>query len=48
MRMNNFNVDTNPLGNAHNEAADLTSVGSLAGLSIFIGYADNAHTDTCA
>ncbi len=46
--INNFNIDTNPLGNAHNEASDWTSVGSLSGLSIFIGYADNAHTNTCA
>ncbi len=42
--INNFNLDTNPLGNAHNEATDWTSVGSLSGLSIFIGYADDAHT----
>jgi hypothetical protein len=46
--INNFNVDTNPLGNVHNEASDWTSVGGLSGLSVFIGYADNAHTGTCA
>jgi PEP-CTERM motif len=46
--LNNFNTDTNPLGNVHNEASDWTSVGSLSGLSIFIGYADNAHTGACA
>jgi len=46
--LNNFNVDTNPLGNVHNEASDWASVGSLSGLSIFIGYADNAHTGPCA
>jgi hypothetical protein len=45
--LNNFNTDANPLGNAHNEATDFTSVGSLPGLSIFIGYADNAHTNPC-
>ena len=46
--LNNFNLDNNPLGNVHNEATDWTSVGSLTGLSIFIGYADTAHTGTCA
>jgi len=46
--LNNFNGDTNPLGNVHNEAVDWTSVGSLSGLSIFLGYADNAHTGACA
>jgi len=46
--LNNFNLDNNPLGTVHNEATDWTSVGSLAGLSIFIGYADTAHTGTCA
>src|SRR6266542_2952428 len=46
--LNNFNGDTNPLGTAHNEAVDWTSVGSLAGLNIFIGYADTAHTQACA
>jgi hypothetical protein len=46
--LNNFNLDTNPLGTAHNEATDWTSVGSVAGLNIFIGYADNAHTNACA
>lgn len=46
--LNNFNGDNNPLGSAHNEAVDWTSVGSLTGLSIFIGYADNAHSDACA
>jgi len=46
--INNFNVDTNPLGNVHNEASDWTSVGSVSGLGVFIGYADNAHTGTCA
>ena len=46
--LNNFNTDTNPLGNVHNEAVDWTSVGGLSGLSVFIGYADNAHTGTCA
>jgi hypothetical protein len=45
--LNNFNTDTNPLGNAHNEATDFTAVGSLPGLSIFIGYADDAHTNPC-
>jgi len=46
--LNQFNLDTNPLGTVHNEATDWTSVGSLTGLSIFIGYADNAHTAACA
>ena len=46
--LNNFNGDTNPLGTVHNEAVDWTSVGSLSGLSIFLGYADNAHSGTCA
>jgi len=45
--LNNFNGDTNPLGTVHNEAVDWTSVGSLSGLSIFLGYADNAHSGTC-
>jgi PEP-CTERM motif len=46
--LNNFNSDANPLGNVHNEASDWASVGGLSGLSVFIGYADNAHTGTCA
>jgi len=46
--LNNFNIDNNPLGTVHNEATDWTLVGSLAGLNIFIGYADTAHTGTCA
>jgi len=45
--LNNFNGDTNPIGTVHNEATDWTSVGSLPGLSIFLGYADNAHSGTC-
>jgi hypothetical protein len=45
--LNNFNGDTNPVGTVHNEATDWTSVGSLSGLSIFIGYADNAHSGAC-
>jgi len=46
--LNNFNGDNNPLGTVHNEATDWTAVGSVSGLSIFIGYADNAHSAACA
>jgi hypothetical protein len=46
--INNFNGDTNPLGNVHNEAVDWTLVGSVSGLNVFIGYADDAHTAPCA
>ncbi len=46
--LNNFNGDTNPVGTVHNEATDWTSIGSLPGLSIFLGYADDAHSGACA
>jgi len=46
--LNNFNGDTNPISSVHNEAADWALVGSLSSLNIFIGYADSAHSATCA
>jgi len=40
--LNNFNGDT--LGPVHNEAVDWTGAGAVGGASVFLGYADNAHS----
>ncbi len=40
--LNNGNNDI--LGPVHNEAVDWTGVGSVGGASVFLGYADNAHS----
>jgi hypothetical protein len=45
--LNNFNADTSLA--THNEATNWTQVlNQPGGLGVYVGYADNAHTDPCA
>jgi hypothetical protein len=46
---NNVLHDNNsdPRTAAHNEAKAWTLLGSLAGVKLWVGYADDAHTDPC-
>jgi PEP-CTERM motif-containing protein len=42
------NLGTDPLGPEHNEAVDWgTAIGTLGGIRVWVGYADNAHTNPC-
>ena len=42
------NLGTDPLGAEHNEAVDWgTAIGTVGGIRVWVGYADNAHTNPC-
>ena len=42
------NLGTDPLGAAHEEAVDWgTAIGTVGAIRVWVGYADNAHTNPC-
>jgi hypothetical protein len=47
---NNVLHDSNsdPRDSAHNESKAWTLLGSIAGIKLWVGYADDAHTNACA
>jgi PEP-CTERM motif len=47
---NNVLHDNNsdPRDSAHNESKAWTLLGSIAGIKLWVGYADDAHTNACA